>query len=239
MLRSFAFGLATACFCFFCFPPTLFASISSDGSFSYSFPIEVPAGVRGIQPSLSLSLNSEMGNGSCGIGCQLAGLAAIGRTEQDKGIHFGNADSYTGPNGLLVDISGNRSVFYNKFQNWSKFVPLGACGMVGEPCSWTETVADGSKNFYGNTADSRIEALDRNGAVRVWALHRNEDLFGNGYNVTYLEDGSGAYYPQKISYGNHLIEFTWIDRLDSVAEYHGGGKVSQTKLLSKISGANV
>src|SRR5437660_1031063 len=41
-------------------------SVSPDGSFSYSVQIRVPAGVRGMQPNLSLTYNSRLGNGLVG-----------------------------------------------------------------------------------------------------------------------------------------------------------------------------
>ncbi|MDT8448373.1 MAG: RHS repeat-associated core domain-containing protein, partial [bacterium] len=210
------------------------ANITEDGSFTHAIPLQTPRAVNGMAPQLALSFDSQAGNGVCGIGCNLAGFGAIYRTEQDKGIHFGDADHYAGPNGLLVDVSGSRTLFRTKHRTGAKYEPAGSCGLAAEPCSWTETLPNGTKKFYGATNDSRIEALGRSGAVRVWALSRVEDLQGNGYDIQYLEDGTGAFYPQVVLYDSSRIEFQWQDRLDYTPQYQGGGMVSQTKLLSKI-----
>jgi hypothetical protein len=52
-------------------------NVTTDGMATYSIPIQVPAGRRGIQPQISLSYRSRGGNGLPGVGWTIAGLSDI------------------------------------------------------------------------------------------------------------------------------------------------------------------
>lgn len=53
--------------------------VTSAGAFTYSIPLEVPAGRNGMEPSLALSYSSGTRNGILGAGWSLSGLSRITR----------------------------------------------------------------------------------------------------------------------------------------------------------------
>ncbi|TGM04820.1 hypothetical protein EHQ76_07165 [Leptospira barantonii] len=209
--------------------------VGEDGSASTSVPIELPPGTKGVIPNLSLSYNSNSGNGIVGMGWNLSGLHTISRNPS-FGIQYNGTDQFvTTLAGELLDVSGSRSEFHSKKESWIRFVPQGACG--DGPCTWIATDKDGRKYIFGGTPDSRISAIGRGaGAIREWALNREEDSFGNGYSVTYspADPTNGDYYPQRISYNNRTIDFVFENRNDKIPNYSQGSIVRTQKRLDTI-----
>jgi len=52
---------------------------SSSGNSNYQIPIEVPSGVNGLVPNLSINYNSASSNGLLGYGVSLTGISFISR----------------------------------------------------------------------------------------------------------------------------------------------------------------
>lgn len=68
--------------------------VSPMGGATYSIPIDVPKGVGGLQPSLTIVYNSQAGNGVAGYGTSLAGSSSINRGPKDI-YHDGTARGLT------------------------------------------------------------------------------------------------------------------------------------------------
>ncbi|WP_244288600.1 RHS repeat-associated core domain-containing protein [Leptospira dzoumogneensis] len=209
-------------------------SATQNGTLSSNVEIVLPPGTKGIVPNLSLSYSSGGKNGILGVGWNLSGIYSISR-DPSFGINFDNNDKFLSDQvGPLTDISGNKTKYHSRKESWVRFVPSGVCG--SGPCSWTATDKDGIVYSYGKTNDSRIEALGKNGAIRNWALNQVRDPFGNGYDITYIEDPiTGEYYPNEIKYQNRSIKFEYSSsRTDSSPSYVFGSLVQTTKRLDEI-----
>ena len=73
-------------------------SVSADGQPGFSYPIAVPPGIAGVQPSLSL-VYSGGGNGPLGVGWVLSGTSVIARCPATKdvdgvvrGVNYASSD---------------------------------------------------------------------------------------------------------------------------------------------------
>ena len=251
IVRSIAFALSLTAV------PLLHATVNPDGSFGHSIPVEIPAGRNGLQPQLALSYNSNSPNGVVGIGWSLQGLPAITRLNYGNGINYGRpgyaADTFTGPEGRLIELGSGTGIFHAETETWSKYEAMGICG--NGPCSWKVTDRNGLQYFYGMTSNSRIVAKDaanndiNNGAIRVWALERVQDLNGNYYEISYKKDAgifydNGQYYPEKISYTlgngvnkNYAISFFYDEsgRPDKEISFAQSAYVKTNWRLSKIA----
>jgi hypothetical protein len=93
---------------------------------------------------------------------------------------------------------------------------------------------------FGNTADSRVEAVGRSDAS-IWAINRVEDRCGNFMSFLYTEDPStGEYRISTINYAytsgqsRCSVEFQYQDRSDEILTFSTTSPVRMTKLLSSI-----
>ena len=60
-------------------------SVSSTGAFTYNIPIDLPQGINGSTPSVSINYSSQGGNGIVGFGWGIAAGSSISRVNYD---HF-------------------------------------------------------------------------------------------------------------------------------------------------------
>lgn len=201
------------------------AGVSCTGAGTYEIPIEVPPGSADMQPALSLTYNSQAGNGLLGMGWSINGLSAITRCAANMAL-----DGYKG--GINYDendkfcLDGQRLV---PIPNLA--LPPGEVEYRTEPDTFTRvksygTTATGADYFtaeaksgliteYGNTPDSKIEAVvegvgPTTGVVRVWAANELLDRVGSYIEYEYNEDttasSTGEYSPKEIRYtGNASI----------------------------------
>jgi len=184
-------------------------SASASGAATYTIPIEVAAGRSNLKPEIALTYDSQSGDGLAGIGWQLSGLSAITRCGltpavdgKFQGVRFTSEDRFCLDGQPLILVSGtyggNYAEYRTEVHGYQKIVSYGSLG--SGPSVFLVSQPNGLQYFYGNDADSRIEAVGiANGAVKVWALNEIWNPAGQKIGYTYAEDTTnGEYYPTQI-----------------------------------------
>lgn len=227
--------------------------VNSAGNASYAIPIEVPPGTAGMQPTLSLSYNSQGGNGLLGVGWSLSGLSAVhrcgGTIAQDgkkSGVSYTNEDKLCLDGQRLIAINGTdiwaeSTEYRTEKDNFTKIVSYRDA--VGQPLWFKAWTKAGLIVEYGHTAVSAIEAQGKT-EIRVWAINKISDTVGNYMTFTYVKDNAiGEYYPTQIDYtGNDAavlspyasVQFSYETRTDAEPQYVGGSMVKTTQRMINI-----
>lgn len=125
------------------------------GAATYTIPINVPQGIGGIQPNLSVVYNSQSGNGLLGWGWNLAGASAITRTGADfyhdgfkKGVDFGYI---TGAGSGINPIGPNTQRLFDRFSLDGQRLMLVEGLYYGQNNSQYKTEVDGMSKIVAYT----------------------------------------------------------------------------------------
>ena len=138
------------------------------GAATYTIPIDVPQGIGGIQPNLSIVYNSQSGNGLLGWGWNLAGSSAITRTGADfyhdgfiKGVDFGYI---TGNSSGIIPIGSNTRRSLDRFALDGQRLILVEGLYYGQNNSQYKTEVDGMSKIVAYT-ESGIRGAAK---FKVW-----------------------------------------------------------------------
>lgn len=214
-----------------------------------------------MEPKLALIYNSSSGNGQLGVGWGLAGLSTITRCSGK--VLFGKV-TYSTTDKFCLDgevlslrngvYGAADSVYSTQSEKFSKITAIGQVAGTG-PNNFTVRTKDGLLLEFGNTVDSKIEAVKHDGTVapvmRAWLLNRIQDQNGNYLTVSYTKDTTagvfnGSYFPNKISYTgndkasptvapNQSVYFEYdLTRADVATWYQANFKGRDRALLNTI-----
>ncbi|KMQ61893.1 hypothetical protein ACM40_06105 [Chryseobacterium sp. BLS98] len=229
-------------------PPTP----NQQGTTNVKYPIEIPAGIGGFQPNVSIVYNSDNKFGWAGTGWDIPvetididtrwGVLAFGSQETEIYLIAGEQlvfkDDYL-PNKLPYSEARttNRQFYYrNGIKEGYTIIRKGS-----SPSDYTWETLDGS-----GTKKEYLDILTNNpssnssGSVVKWFLSKVTDRFGNTITYTYSDsfDGGGKNkYLSRITYSNNtVIEFENEAgiRGDMTFNYKLGVKLADAKILSKI-----
>jgi len=216
-------------------------SVTPGGAASYVIPIKVPAGIGGIKPNISLTYNSQAGNGLLGVGWNLSGLSTITRCPQNmaqdgqiRDVKLDAEDRFCLDGQRLVAVEGaygeNNTEYRTEQDSFSKIISKGF--VDHGPESFEVLTKDGQRLQFGDVA---VDADGRFGSriaphgkevVHIWAISRISDNVGNAINFRYyfvgdedpetgLTSGDGynrEYYPSNITYsGGGHLDFDYGD----------------------------
>jgi chitodextrinase len=234
--------------------------VSPHGEGTYSIGIQIPPGIAGVEPSLSLTYSSDSGSGRLGVDWNLGGTSEIYRCPQTiaqdgvvRAVSLDANDRFCLDGARLVVVSGaygsEGSEYRTEIDGFTKIISHTSVGngpAVSNGPAWFEVwTKAGQYETYGNSVDSRVVAVGVSPAtVRVWALNRVQDAVSNYMTYTYTQDTvNGDYYPSQINYtGNtaqaqaptNQISFVWATRPDAVTVYQAGAKIRGLVRLTDI-----
>ena len=220
------------------------SSVSPSGAKAYNVPIDVISGRMGFQPSISLSYNSQDGNGVVGVGWNISGLSSINRVNRNL--------YYDGECGIVdlssndkFELNGERLIQLNKTSTQIEYETSTGNTFVtayinGEVIKYFKVrFPSGIVGIFGFT-DNTVSKID-------YPVTKLTDATGNNINYTYIDDAN-TYYIDVIRYGGRgengttgyladfaKVDFTYTDnRIDVISQYIVDKTVKMTKILDKI-----
>lgn len=186
------------------------------GSATTSFPIKLPAGRGGMQPSLSVNYNSEGGNGWMGIGWDIS-VPSISIDTRWGAPRYDNSSgpdlNCPGYETEIYSMSGEMLVletdheftnphrtseicrmedreFFLRKENGS-YLQIKRHGSSPQNYWWEVTDKMGNKSFYGGYDDAVVNNAvikTPEGNIAHWALYKTEDTNGNYVEYRYEHD---------------------------------------------------
>ncbi|MBP2329516.1 RHS repeat-associated protein [Kibdelosporangium banguiense] len=198
-------------------PPTT----SSTGEARLDYPIEVPPGRGGVQPSVALSYSSSAQNSWAGVGWDMALQSITIDTRWGVPRYHGGLETETYLlNGEQLTPVAHRTelqartaekVFHTRTEG--QFGKIVRHGDNPRGYWWEVTAKDGTRSIFGGTPDSvgdKTTLTDDAGNIAVWALREvrdTNDNFMRYHNVQVADAGVNGgtvpgvdLYPKRITY---------------------------------------
>lgn len=174
------------------------ANSTASGGATYTIPIDIPVGSNGTQPNLSLTYNSQAGDGIAGYGWNISGYSLISRAGKNF-FHNGTATpvNYTNTNDAfqldgqrLFSITGSNgadaAVYGTEAETYSKIESFGGSEISG-PDWFKVTAKDGTIMEFGHAFNTKL-LTDNGASTAIWLLNRVIDKNNNTSTYTYRID---------------------------------------------------
>jgi hypothetical protein len=205
------------------------------GTMSYSIPIEVPEGRKGMSPGLSLDYKSNNGNGWVGVGWELE-VGAIERSMKG-GVKYDGDDYILRISGATMDLANVGGIDYRAKIEGEFYRIRKQSGTYG--AYWEVTDKSGTRYLYGQKEDTR--QFDPSLGIFKWCLDRVEDTNGNAMTFSYSKD-QGQIYLDRIDYtlrtsgisSNNYVKFYLESRTDAPDKYSTRFRIQTAKRLKTI-----
>ncbi|OGS15764.1 MAG: hypothetical protein A2251_08760 [Elusimicrobia bacterium RIFOXYA2_FULL_47_53] len=164
------------------------------GAFTYSYPIEVPAGRNGMTPALQLNYNSQAGNGWLGLGWELS-VGSIQRSTKNGFPKYDETDTFlfsiNGSGQELVKICSYQDGWLYRSKIESSFMRFYYNASDKTWIVWDKT---GKKYEFIGLATLKSSDPNFNGSVFYWGLSEVTDTNGNTINYYYPSSTGENYY---------------------------------------------
>lgn len=180
-------------------PPTA----NQKGDANVQFPIAVPAGRNGVQPSLAVSYNNNGSSGIAGYGWDIStpsisvdtrfGVPTFDSQKESETYLF-NGEELLMKNNDNLYLSHREATLINRNTSTVQFYPKveGSFSKIersgSNPASYTWIVYDksGMKYYYGTSNQSRLRTGGNTSNITKWMLEKVEDKDGNYMTYSYF-----------------------------------------------------
>ena len=215
-------------------------SVNSIGGAEYTIPLQLPGGIAGLSPSITLNYSSHSGNGVAGFGWNIGGISAITRSPQTHyydnaycGVNLSSSDRFSLDGQRLVCTSGtyggNGSVYRTENDIFSRVTCY--TGSYGADKFEVKTKSGLTYQYgYTNDASQTISGIDED---LNWFVNEISDVYGNTIEFDYIKD-EGLNYIGEINYGPNKITFHYSRREDKTRSFFKGEALSQELLLDEV-----
>jgi|GEM_PF-6835404 len=225
--------------------------VSQVGSASYSIPIDCPPGINGMQPNISLTYNSQGGDGPLGNGWNIGGLSSI--TSIAKNQY--NSDTLTGldfsKKALLysldgntlysssLDYGGNGCEYSTENQTYQHVFSYGSLAQNFGPEKFTVTAKDGTLMEYGYRVYPENSTFN---TPCQWLISKITDTNGNYLTFSYTNQGKFQTVLSRVDYtGNSSgtspfasINFNYENKSTVNSSFLAGKRFEDALLLKSV-----
>ncbi|MDL2224480.1 FG-GAP-like repeat-containing protein, partial [Bacteroidales bacterium OttesenSCG-928-M06] len=218
--------------------------VSPSGASVYQLPIEIPAGIGGVQPSISLVYNSQSGNGIAGWGFNIGGLSAITRVPKTiysdgnaSGVKNIKTDGYALDGNRLVLVNGtygeDNAEYRTEIETFAKIISKTSSSIHNGPSLFEIQTKDGPILHYGKNSGQLKYLSLLEFSVQAWMLDMVQHPNGQTIHYEY-ENMPLSSVIQKITYGTNTIEFFYDQREDTIPVHYYKSKGKLDKILRNI-----
>lgn len=211
-------------------------NVNTIGAATYSIPIEVPQGINGIAPGISLEYSSTNGTGVAGYGWQISGISNITRGPSTyyhdgyvRGIKLDTDDKFYLDGQRLVRTGES---FENTYQTEVDIFSRVSQRDTWGPSWFSAETKSGLTYEYGNSETSQYR-INNHVQIVGWFVSRISDKFNNHIDYEYINDNNNIYLTT-ITYGPNKIFFNYKQRSDVAVNFLLGEEIQQKLILDKI-----
>ena len=208
------------------------------GSLSYTFPIQIPPGRNGLQPSVDLKYTSQPSPNVniLGYGWD-AGIPFIERlNKQGTGTLYSQNYFYSSIDGELYPTSASSTTYGAKIENGN----FNQYQFTASSTYWTLSDKSGNVYTFGSTTAAQENDASTTTHVYKWMLQSEQDTNGNYITYQYFKD-KGELYPSKITYTNasstpgiYELDYATTTRADIATSSAAGFPITSGFLINHI-----
>ena len=215
------------------------------GAAAYTYELQVPDGIAGFQPILSLSYNSHSAGGTygwLGDGWSL-NENYIQRKVKSTPTNIADDTYHLVFNGAGYDLIYNPAdgLYHTEIES-HLYIKKESGGTNQKKEYWTVKSNDGTIFRFGYNADSElVNPVSGRSYVSKWYLDQAKDVNGNLINYTYVKNPTAgeisATYLNSITYnsGQALIQFTRSPKTTVFNTYTEGCQYKEMNVLTNVS----